>query len=262
MAPGADALSRNTMILIAAAAALCLICLGALAFFLQSQSAGDEAEPLGEMIIRSDVTGERPADAMRARDLQELTYEPAFTDLRMTDAAICGSLYSPQSFLPRKGGDIVSFPQPRDAFIYDSGDIEDGPDLYTHDRLVLPGRPEDLSVSVAGHSVFLCFEPYSQVILLYRQRCEGHNWNNAFEAIVFQEGAVYVHPRLMEEIDTGVGYMNDRNWTALKKARPRVDKTLPWETRPFPAALLPSAEAQDACEADLQRRRTVVRWQE
>ena len=127
----------------------------------------------------------------------------------------CGLIERPLTILPNLGGDTVRVGTEGVFYIYDEGDQSEGPDLSRHDKLILPGTPDEAEILIGENSVSFCYVDRRLAVTVFRQLCEGQGWNNTFESITFDAGATFVSPSVLGQLEPGESYLSPERLESL-----------------------------------------------
>lgn len=185
------------------------------------------------------VTGPRKPSGKRREQLDAI-------DALRAQGPDCGFPSQPLTILPGLGGDLITA-GPGTVIIFDTGDTGGRATAGSHDRLVLPGFPDEAEIQVRNGSVAFCVPKYEAAVVVLRQACTGKDWNNSLEAVSFTGGVSFVSQEILDE--TGGAYMTRAraqstglDWLSAKGLKN-------WTVYPMPAELLAAPGTIPACDA-------------
>lgn len=195
-----------------------------------------------------DVRRPAPEDQARLRNISSDEARPR----ERAGLPDCGLVDRPFTIFPGLGGDTVTFGEAGTFYVYDEGDQSGGPDLAMHDKIILPGTPDEPDILIGENSVSFCYVERRIAITLFRQLCAGEDWNNSVEAFSFDEGVTFVDPRVLSKLAPGELYLTPDRLKSMSIDWLSEEAIERWQVRPMPEILLPSASAVEQCEADTQ----------
>lgn len=158
-------------------------------------------------------------------------------------------------YMPQLGGDMVVLSRGVNAHIYDSGDKELGPDLETHDRLIIRhASPDKFDIRRKGHSLLLCAPGHGYAITILRQYCAADDgvagWNNSIEQITFASGETWLADALYHQLSDDAPLVT-REALARYRIEGLTDVEIEnWRYFPFSEKLPAPRGARRACLAD------------
>lgn len=178
--------------------------------------------------------------------------------LRHGEVPSCGLSIEAVGFFPGMGGDQITLSRGKPISIYDVGDVESGPTLETHDRIILKfAKPEQITFDRKGNALVICSEERSISAAILRQYCSGSNgenrWNNSIEEITFSSGETWLSDELFRAYQEAGEYVTRELLSSYKFDGLSDTEIARWKVRPLSNMIPPSGDARRYCRADRQK---------
>jgi len=181
----------------------------------------------------------------------------AFTD-RHGATPSCNLPGRQMNMFPGDGGDTLMIGKGRPVYVLDVGDDANGPNLETHDRLVVVrGSPDQFSISREGSALLLCSEDRNISVVVMRHYCSGRDgeglWNNAVEEITFSSGETWLRDDLYTSYKRQKNYITQELLESYRLPGVSDQEIKNWRVSALSEHLPPPGLAKRHCRRELER---------